>query len=272
MGVSNLTEAEVHTEAHKISMLWIHIYAFYGSFWDNSVHIFLNGSVKREKEGELCGYMSCGFTNKPTKTPHAPWIFQLLWNQYCFLTVFFLSIHVLVLISNSLCAHSQGPRSIRLKLLCVCRMIWVLKQAAVPWRSPSLCWCHQSYTSFSFVPPHILHVRSRGRDRGVDVMRRWWWWCWGCFMRVSRVRNESGQRQVVWTQLLPSQVAGDFDMWHTNRILQLDSQSTCSSPLLGRRQGEVFEAHCARRHALCSVGCYTSWTPVSVRWLNNCGE
>lgn len=154
-----------------------------------------------------------------------------------------------------LCAHSQGPRSIRLKLLCVCRMIWVLKQAAVPWRSPSLCWCHQSYTSFSFVPPHILHVRSRGRDRGVDVMRRWWWWCWGCFMRVSRVRNESGQRQVVWTQLLPSQVAGDFDMWHTNRILQLDSQSTCSSPPLGRRQGEVFEAHCARRHALCSVDC-----------------
>lgn len=65
-------------------------------------------------------------------------------------------------------------------------------------------------------------------------------WCdvvGGGFIRVSWVRNESGQRQEVWPQLLPSQVAGDFDMWYTNRILQLDSQSTCGSHPLRQATG-----------------------------------
>lgn len=59
----------------------------------------------------------------------------------------FLCIHMLVLIRNSLCAYSQRPRSIRLKLLCVCGMISAFKQATVPRRSPLLSWRRQSYTS-----------------------------------------------------------------------------------------------------------------------------
>lgn len=75
----------------------------------------------------------------------------------------FISVHRLVLIRDSLCACSQRARSIRLKLLCVCGMIFAFIWAAVPHRSPSLCWRQQSHTSFSsFAPPHILHREGGG--------------------------------------------------------------------------------------------------------------
>lgn len=160
--------------------------------------------------------------NEPQRHPVFKWISGFV-KSILFSDCVFLSIHRLVLIRNSLCAYSQRPCSIRLKLFCVCGMIFAFKWAAVPHRSTSLCWRHQSYTSFSsFAPPHILHIRRRDRD--------WRGGGWGeGFIRISWVRNESWRRQVAWTQLLLSQVAGNFDMWYTNRILQLDSLSTCGS-------------------------------------------
>lgn len=62
---------------------------------------------------------------------------------------------------------ARGHNSTMLKLLCMCRMISVLIRATAPCRSPELHWCHQSYTSFCFVSPHILHVRKTDRDWGL---------------------------------------------------------------------------------------------------------
>lgn len=264
MGVSNFTEAKAHT--YKSSIWSQHVASSHSHSVIFGTILYIFSQWEKQTNRNRDGFMvtwHCPLQSKPKRISafvksihthtHTPIIYKkTMLEIYIYISA--VAFHVLILISNSLCAHSQKPHSIRLKLLCVCRMICALKQAAVPWRSPLLCWCHQTYTSFSFVPPHIPHVRSRDGGGGIGGV--------GVgvvgFIRVSWVRNENGQRQVVWTQLLPSQVAGDFDMWYTNRILQLHSQSTCGSHLLGRQPGEVFAAHYARRQPLCSMDCYTS--------------
>lgn len=123
---------------------------------------------------------------------------------------------LVLLISDSLCAHGQR------------REEWCLHpdRPLCPGDPPSDVITATPPPAFV---PHILHH-------------------WGEFIQVSWVRNGRRQKQAVWTLLLPSQVAGNFDMWYRKRILRADCPSTCGSQPLGeRRQGEVFAAHLARR-------------------------
>lgn len=164
----------------------------------------------------------------------------------------FLSVRAVILISNSLYAHSQRLRSISLELLEVYGMISALSQAAVPRRSPSLmssklhrlflCGCtHCPGAETQIGGLAFFFFLFGGGDSGS-------------FLRISWVKNESGQRQKVWTLLLPFQVAGDFDMWYMNRILQRDSLSTCGTHPLGRTVGWSI----CSRFQLCSVECHMS--------------
>lgn len=109
-----------------------------------------------------------------------------------------------------------GPRGVRLKLLCGCKMIRGTQTGS--------CAPEITIALLMSLKLHLLSLCSTTHSSCQDQWQKSKGGGGGVrgFIRVSWVRNENGQRQVVWTQLLPSQVARDFDMWCTNWILQLD--------------------------------------------------